>query len=292
MAEDGAERQQIVAGAELLGQLPHQGLGTDPARLFVAGVEGRGRQGQQGLQVPLHPLTNAFGVPSEPGVHPFQAAPLQVGVQRLKALEGRHRHQEVPPHVAHHALHLPLVVALGGTAEPVIEKVVGLKLGEGPGALAPAVPQDPGHRQLGVVVQDALGHPTQEGESGDVAVQESLGGLRRIGFDEAAVAVGQVQDEVVGFALHPADDHQGFAKVALGVPRGMGQRHEHLLRPPPMFPHVVLHDGVLAGEPVLVPQALKDALGGVALLPGNPEVVFQYPVDDAGKGLLLSLSKG
>ena len=44
---------------------------------------------------------------------------------------------------------------------------------------------------------------------------------------------------------------------------------------------LVLHDGVLAGEPVLVPQA---ALGGVALLPGNTEVVFQYPVDDAGKG--------
>ena len=91
----------------------------------------------------------------------------------------------------------------------------------------------------------------------------------------------------MGLLLHPADDHQGLAKVALGVPRGMGQRHEHLLRPPPMFPHVVLHDGVLAGEPVLVPQPLKDALGGVALLPGNPEVVFQYPVDDAGKGLQL-----
>ena len=67
----------------------------------------------------------------------------------------------------------------------------------------------------------------------------------------------------------------------------MGQRHEHLLRPPPMFPHVILHDGVLAGEPVLVPQPLEDALGGVALLPGNPKIVFQYPVDDAGKGLQL-----
>ena len=215
-----------------------------------------------------------------------------MSVQRIEALEVRDGNQEVAADIAHHPLHLTLVVALAGTAEPVLEQVVGLELGEGSGALAPAVPQYPGHRQLRVVVQDALGHPTQEGESGDVAVQESLGGLRRIGFDEAAVAVGQVQDEVVGFALHPADDHQGFAKVALGVPRGMGQRHEHLLRPPPMFPHVVLHDGVLAGEPVLVPQALKDALGGVALLPGNPEVVFQYPVDDAGKGLLLSLSKG
>ena len=173
-------------------------------------------------------------MPSEPGVHPFQAAPLQVGVQRLKALEGRRRRQEVAPHIAHHALDLPLVVALGGTAEPVIEKVVGLKLGEGPGAFTASIPQYPGHRQLRVVVEDALGRPTQEGECRHVAVQERLGGLGRIGRDEASVAVGQVQDEVVGFALHPADDHQGLAEVALGVARRMGQRREHLLRPAAM----------------------------------------------------------
>ena len=91
-------------------------------------------------------------VSPEPGVHPLQAAPLQVGVERLEALEGRHRHQEVAPHVAHHALDLPLVVALAGTSEPVVEQVAGLELREGPGALALAIPQDPGHRQPGVVV--------------------------------------------------------------------------------------------------------------------------------------------
>ena len=36
----------------------------------------------------------------------------------------------------------------------------------------------------------------------------------------------------------------------------------------------------------------KIPLGGVALLPGTPEVVFQDLVDDGGEGLLLSLSKG
>ncbi len=62
-----------------------------------------------------------------------------------------------------------------------------------------------------------------------MAVQEGLGALGGIGLDEAAVAVGEVQDKAVGLALHPADDHQGLAEVALGVARRVGQRHEHLL---------------------------------------------------------------
>ena len=108
-----------------------------------------------------------------------------------------------------------------------------------------------------------------------MSVQESLGGLDRIGLDEASVAMGQVQDEAVGFLFHPADDHQGLAKVALGVARRMGQGHEHLLRPAAMLPHVVLDYGVLAAEPMLVPESLEDPLGCVALLPGTPEVVYQ-----------------
>ena len=63
-------------------------------------------------------------------------------------------------------------IGFAGTAEPVLEEVVGLEFGEGPGALPPAVSQYPGHRQLGVVVEDALGRSTQEGEGRDMAVQE------------------------------------------------------------------------------------------------------------------------
>ena len=125
-----------------------------------------------------------------------------------------------------------------------------------------------------------------------MAVQEGLGGLGRVSLDEASVAVGQVQDEAVGFLFHPADDHQGLATVALGVARRMGQGHEHLLRPAAMLPHVVLDYGVLAAEPMLVPEPLEDPLGCVALLPGTPEVVCQDLVYDAGEGLLLSLSTG
>ena len=184
-------------------------------------------------------------MPPEPGVHPFQAAALQVSVQRIEALEVGDGNQEVAADAAHHPLHLTLVVALAGTAEPVLEQVVGLDLGEGSGALAPAVPQYPGHRQLRVVVEDALGRTTQEGEGRDAAVQEGLGGLRGIGLDETSVAVGQVKGDVVGLTLHPADDRQGLAEVALSVARRVGQWHEHLPGMASALPYIVLDYGVL-----------------------------------------------
>ena len=57
-----------------------------------------------------------------------------------------------------------LVIALAGTPEPVLEQVVGLQLGEGPGALTPAVPQYLRHRQPGIVAEDAPGNSAQEGK--------------------------------------------------------------------------------------------------------------------------------
>ena len=72
----------------------------------------------------------------------------------------------------------------------------------------------------------------------------------------------------MGLPLHPADDHQGFAEVALGVARRMGQRHEHLPGLAAVLADVVLDDGVPAIEAVLVPETLKDALGGMPLLLG------------------------
>ena len=95
----------------------------------------------------------------------------------------------------------------------------------------------------------------QECEGGDMSVQEGLGGLGRVGLDEAAVAVGQVDDEAVGLLLNAADDHQGLAEVALGVARRMGQRHEHLLGLTAVLSDVVLDRGVSAVESVFVPEA-------------------------------------
>ena len=126
-----------------------------------------------------------------------------------------------------------------------------------------------------------------EGEGRDMAVQEGLDGLGRIGLDEAAVAVGQVDDETVGLPLHATDDHQSLAEVALRVARRVGQRHEHLLGLTAMLSDVVLDGGVSAVEPVLVPEALEYPLGRVALPLGTREVILQDGVNHPGEGLKL-----
>ena len=123
-------------------------------------------------------------------------------------------------------------------------------------------------------------------------IQEGLGGLGGIGLHIAAVAAGQVQDEAVGLPLHARDEHQGLAEVALGLARRVGQRHEHLFCLAAVLPDVVFDDGVSAVEAVLVPEPLKDALGGVALLLGNVVILIQDAVYDAGERIVLSLSKG
>ena len=121
----------------------------------------------------------------------------------------------------------------------------------------------------------------------DVTVHPGLGGRRRIGPDEAGVAVRQVEGEEMRRLLDPADEHAGLAEIGLRVARRMVQRHEHLPAAPAMLADVVLHDGVAADEPVLVPQPLEHPLGGVALLGALPEIVPQPLLDDLGEPVQL-----
>ena len=120
-----------------------------------------------------------------------------------------------------------------------------------------------------------------------MAVHPGLGGRRRIGADEAGVAVRQVEGEEVRRLLDAADHHRRFAEVGLGVAGRVVQRHEHLPPAPPMLADVVLHDGVAAGEPVLVAQPLEHPLRGVALLGALAEIVPQPLVDDLGEPVQL-----
>jgi hypothetical protein len=61
----------------------------------------------------------------------------------------------------------------------------------------------------------------------------------------------------------------------------MGQRNEHLPAANLFVPHVVLHDRVATGEPVLVPEPIEDPLGRMTLLRRPLLVVGKYGVDHA-----------
>jgi hypothetical protein len=94
----------------------------------------------------------------------------------------------------------------------------------------------------------------------NVAVDPSLGRCRWIGPNVTRIAMRQVEREKVGFLLDPANHHQGFAKISLGVARCVVQRDKHLPPAALLLAHVILDDGVAAGEPVLVPQPIKNPL--------------------------------
>ena len=118
-------------------------------------------------------------------------------VEGREALGTRDGDQEVPPDEADQSLDLALVVALARPAEPVLEQIVGLKLREDARSLPLPIAQDPGNRQLGVVVQDGSGDAAEEGKRRVVAIAECFGRLRRIGRNKATITVGKVEGKEV-----------------------------------------------------------------------------------------------
>src|SRR5271163_4217837 len=181
-------------------------------------------------------------------------------VQRLEALEHRDWHEEVPSRIADQPFDFALVVAFARPAEPVLEQVVRLQLGERARPLPLAVTEDAGHRDLGVVIQDRLWNPAEKCERPNVAVAEGFRRLCRIADHEAGIRMRQVKSEEVDLALGATDDADGFTEVCLSMPWRMHQRHEHLLRPLPPAGNVVLHNRYAAREPILIAQPLEDPL--------------------------------
>src|SRR3546814_9205693 len=74
-------------------------------------------------------------------------------------------------------------------------------------------PQDAGHGQPGVVVENRARNAAEEGEGRHMAIAEGLADLRRIGFDKAGIRVRQVHGKEVRLAHDPGDHHQGLAEI-------------------------------------------------------------------------------
>ena len=135
----------------IIAAVAHQGQRADPARLLVAGVVRRRRQGLEGRKVAYQPFADRLGVTAQSIAEPPAAVVNQLGVERRKARRPRHRHQVVAPDPADQAFDLALVVALAGAAEPVFEQVVRLQFAEHPRPLSRPVAQNPGYRDLGIM---------------------------------------------------------------------------------------------------------------------------------------------
>ena len=192
---------------------------------MLASLEGNRRQIAQGVEVGQQRRRLP---PCLQRVEPLKAARQQPLVQDRQVMHLRDRHHEPAPCRLHQGLDLALVVALAGPAEAVAEQVVRLQVGEGLRAPTRAVAQDPCHRKRRVVIEDRSRQTAEEGEGADMAVEEGLRRLPRIGLDEPDVGMGQDQAEE-GNLLPPAPDlHHRLAEVDLGMARRVMQRHESL----------------------------------------------------------------
>ncbi len=124
-----------------------------PRADFLAGIVGYRRQRHQAVEVAHQPLADSLGMTPQNLILTFEALLLQPDVQVIETVEARHRHQEVPPAITDCAFDITLVVALARTAELVFEQVMRLQLSKGSGALPFSVPENPCHRDRGVVVE-------------------------------------------------------------------------------------------------------------------------------------------
>ena len=106
----------------------------------------------------LRALSGDLRMAPEPGTDSLQATPLQVGIVRLEALEGRIGHHGV----AHCIAHRGLAFDLAGTPQEFVEQVAGLQLGDVAVALAPSFSQESRHCRRGIADENARGHPDQE----------------------------------------------------------------------------------------------------------------------------------
>ena len=101
--------------------------------------------------------------------------------------------------------------------------------------------------------------------------------------------MGQDQAEEGNLLPLAPDLNHRLAEVDLGMARRVMQWNESLARRLPSGPDIVLHDGIAAGEPVLVAKTLEDPVRRVTLLARHVRirVRLQDRVDDAGEPVQL-----
>ena len=157
------------------------------------------------------------------------------------------------------------------------------KSAEGPRPFALAVAADPGHRQLGVVIEDRQRDAAEEGERADMAVEKGFRRLRRIGLHEGRIRMRQIHEEHVHLLPDAADHADRLAEIHLRVAGRMRQRHKGLPGPRSREPHILLHRRVAAVEAVLGAEPIVNPLGGMPLLRRRRHIGRQNRIDDGNE---------
>src|ERR1700731_1763769 len=112
-----------------------------------------------------------------------------------------------------------------------------------------------------------------------MAIAKGFRCFGRIRLDKTAIRVRQIHAKIMKAPLLATDVPVRFAEICLRMTRTMAQWHEHLPRPQHRRRHILTHDRVAAGEPLLVPQPLENPRRRVPLFLVNVAVAFKNGVN-------------
>ena len=127
---------------------------TDLGGDLLAGVVSWWQRLMECSKIMRQSFADRLVMATQPVVHAAAATFHKMRVQSLEAVENRDRNKKIAPRKANQSFDLAFVVAPPWPAKPVLEQVVRLQFGKDTRSLTFAVPQDPRHSDLGVVVEN------------------------------------------------------------------------------------------------------------------------------------------
>src|SRR5208337_2750887 len=92
-----------------------------------------------------------------------------------------------------------------------------------------------------------------------------------------------ILEQIMEANLLARDVAIGLAKIRLGLPRTMAQRHKHLARSQCRLRNILAHYRIAAGEALFASQPLENPMRRMALLLVNAPVAFKHGVDPGHK---------
>ena len=233
-----------------------------------------------------HRFAHRVRLPVDPPLLLLLAARAQILIQRGQIFYFRHRHQMVPPEIAHFAFHAALLVAARRVAKLRLESPVRTKSDQPVGLLALVPAQNLLHRALQVVVAQPPEHSAEIVKGPLVRFQKRLlRGVKIRSMKRSAARHAAHREKMCGLAAL-LELHRGLVPIHLGLHAPVVTlRHERLARRHPQLllspPHVAPHRRFRhAHLGMLLANPFPDAVRRVPLLARRFPIALQNPVDE------------